>query len=273
LRDGATRVQDVEGPGANVATLDPALVDARVTQLLATLGEIHPGACCAGAAGAEVAEGRARLDALLRRLLPESRVCVVHDARLVVAAAGLESGIALVAGTGSVAYGRTGDGREAQRGGWGWMIGDEGSGVWIAREAARLLMARSETGARLGALGEAFLGACGAEDAPRMVLRLHAMREPGQWAALAPLVFAAAASDPDSEAIIQAAGAQLARRALEVRDALDLDGPVVLAGGLLLNQPRLEAAVRERIPDLPIVRLEEPPVEGAVRLAAELLRA
>ena len=273
MRDGARAARDVEGPGANVATVDPALADERVTQLVARLGEIHPGACCAGAAGAEVAEGRARLDALLRRLLPDSRVRVVHDARLVIAAAGLESGIALVAGTGSVAYGRTSDGREVQRGGWGWMIGDEGSGAWITREAARLLMARSETGARLGALGEAFLHACGAGDAPSMVLRLHAMREPGQWPALAPLVFAAAESDPDSEAIIRAAGAQLARRALEVREALDLDGPVVLAGGLLLNQPRLEAVVRERIRDLPVVRLEEAPVEGAVRLAAELLRA
>ncbi len=153
------------------------------------------------------------------------------------------------------------------------MIGDEGSGVWIAREAARIVMARSETGERLGALGEAFLQACGAGDAPRLVLELHTMREPGQWAALAPLVFAAAGSDPAAEGIIRAAGAQLARRALEVREALDLGGPVVLAGGLLLNQPRLEAVGRERIGDLPIVRLEEAPVEGAVRLAAELLQA
>jgi glucosamine kinase len=99
------------------------------------------------------------------------------------------------------------------------------------------------------------------------------MREPRQWAALAPLVFTAAESDPASEAIISAAGAQLARQALDVREALDLDGPVVLAGGLLLNHPRLEAAVRQRIPGLPVIRLEEAPVEGAVRLAEELLRA
>lgn len=249
------------------------MVDDRVARLVAKLGDIHPGACCAGAAGAEVAEGRARLDALLRRLLPNSRVCVVHDSRLVLAAAGLGSGIALIAGTGSVAYGRAPDGREAQRGGWGWMIGDEGRGVWIAREAARLLMARSEAGHELGALGEAFLHACGAGDIRKMVLELHAMREPRQWAALAPLVFMAAESDPASEDIIRAAGAQLARRALDVGEALDLHGPVVLAGGLLLNQPRLEAMVRERIPDVPIVRLEEAPVEGAVRLAQELLRA
>jgi N-acetylglucosamine kinase-like BadF-type ATPase len=266
-------VHDVEGPGANVATLDPAVADDHVTQLVARLGVIRPAACCAGAAGAEVARGRARLDALLRRLLPDSVVCVVHDARLVLAAAGLESGIALIAGTGSVAYGRTRDGREAQRGGWGWMIGDEGSGVWIVREAARLLMARNETGHKLGTMGEAFLHACGAGDARTMVLELHSMHEPRKWAALAPLVFTAAESDPDAEGIIRAAGAQLARRALDVSGALELDGPVVLAGGLLLNQPRLEAVVREQIPDLPIVRLEEPPVEGAVRLAEELLRA
>lgn len=256
-----------------MAALDPAVVDDRVTQLVARLGDIHPAACCAGAAGAEVAAGRARLDALLRRLLPGSRVCVVHDARLVLAAAGLESGIALIAGTGSVAYGRAQDGRETQRGGWGWMLGDEGSGVWIAREGARVVMTRNEKGERLGELGEAFLHSCGAGDAPTMVLVLHAMREPRQWASLAPLVFAAAESDPAAEGIIRAAAAQLARRALDVREALDLDGPVVLAGGLLLNQPRLEAMVRERIPGLPVLRLEEAPVEGAVRLAEGLLRA
>jgi glucosamine kinase len=262
---------EAEGLGANVATLEPAVVDDRVSRLLASFGDIHPRACCAGAAGAEVPEGRRRLDALLRRLLPDTRVCVVHDARLVLAAAGLEAGIALIAGTGSVAYGRAPDGREVQRGGWGWLIGDEGSGVWLAREAARLLMARTETRQALGVLGEAFLQACGAVDARTMVLKLHAMREPGQWAALAPLVFSAAESDPAVDDIIRAAGAQLARLALGVREDLDLDGPVVLAGGLLLNQPRLEAMVREQIPDTAIIRLQEAPVEGAVRLAEALL--
>ena len=94
-------------------------------------------------AGAEVPAARSRLEALLGRMLPGCRLSVVHDTRLVLAAAGLDSGIALVAGTGSVAYGRTANGREAQRGGWGWMLGDDGSGVWIAREAAREIMSRA----------------------------------------------------------------------------------------------------------------------------------
>ena len=59
-----------------------------------------------------------RLQSLLERMLPGCRLSVVHDARLVLAAAGLDAGTALIAGTGSVAYGRSADGREAQRGGW-----------------------------------------------------------------------------------------------------------------------------------------------------------
>ena len=268
-----TAARDVEGPGANVATFDPVVADDRITQLVARLGVIHPAACCAGAAGAEVAQGRARLDALLRRLLPDSIVSVVHDARLVLAAAGLEAGIALIAGTGSVAYGRTQDGREAQRGGWGWMIGDEGSGVWITREAARLLMARHEAGEGPGALGEAFLHASGAADARTMVLELHALHEPRRWADLATWVFKTAEADAGSREIISRAGVELARRAAEVQSTLDVKGPVVLAGGLLVNEPRLEEAVRMNLPRIRCVRLEEPPVEGAVRLAEEMLRA
>src|SRR5206468_710817 len=113
----------------------PGMTPARAVSLASTaparvlgerlLGRIGEGAC-AGAAGAEVPGARSRLRDLLERRLPGCRLSVVHDARLVLAAAGLEEGIALIAGTGSVAYGRTAGGREAQRGGWGWMVGDDG---------------------------------------------------------------------------------------------------------------------------------------------------
>jgi activator of 2-hydroxyglutaryl-CoA dehydratase len=52
-----------------------------------------------------------------------------------------------------------------------------------------------------------------------------------------------------------------------VRGRLGVEGKVVLSGGLLLNQPLLEAAVRERLAG-EVIRLSEPPVAGAVRLAA-----
>ena len=271
LRRDAHGDVDAEGPGANVATLDSELVDDRLTQLLAKLGPIRPIACCAGAAGAEVSVGRTRLEKLLERLLPDCRLSVVHDARLVLAAAGLHEGIALIAGTGSVAYGRTLDGREVQRGGRGWMIGDEGGGVWITREAARLLMARHDAGSPLGALGDSLLVACGARDALQLIANLHARHEPMEWAALASVVFDTADSDAGSRDIVRRAAAELIRLVVDVRHTLGVAGPLVLAGGLLLNQPRLEMAVRDSV-GLPCVRLELPPVEGAVRLAGELLQ-
>ena len=266
----AEDVIDVRGPGANVATLDVRVVDDRLSTLLGQLGEARPEACCAGAAGAEVPEARSRLRDLLERRLPGCRLSVVHDARLVLAAEGLEEGIALIAGTGSVAYGRTADGREAQRGGWGWMVGDDGSGVWIAREAAREVMTRVDAGEEIGPLGAALLAACGAAEPRQMLAVLHAMREPMQWASLASAVFATAGADDGSATVIRRAAVALAALAAGIQASLGGDGPVVLAGGLLLHEPRLELALREQLA-MRCVKLEQPPVEGALRLAAGLL--
>lgn len=268
LRTG-TRNVDATGPGANVATVEAAVVDSRLTALLAELGDIHPVTCCAGAAGAEVPAARERLRGLIEVRLPGCRVIVVHDTRLVLAAAGLEAGIVLIAGTGSVAYARTAEGREARRGGWGWMLGDEGGGVWITREAVRLVMARADDGGNIGELGFALLEACRAADAQQLVGRVHEMREAMAWAALASVVFATAEADPGSRDIIQRAASALARLVLPLRELID--GPVVLAGGLLLNQPSLEDLVRRQL-SVRCLRLEEPPVEGAVRIGEGLCR-
>ena len=102
-----------------MATLDRRLVEQRLAALLDALGDADPVACCAGAAGAEVPTARDRLRALIEKRFPRCRVEVVHDTRLVLAAAGLDAGVALIAGTGSVAYALSGDGLEARRGGWG----------------------------------------------------------------------------------------------------------------------------------------------------------
>jgi N-acetylglucosamine kinase-like BadF-type ATPase len=215
-----------------------------------------------------VPEARARLQNLLKRLYPRARVVVVHDTRLILAAAGLDSGIALIAGTGSVAYGRDRRGREVRAGGWGWLLGDDGSAAWVTREAAREVMRRAEAGEPPGPLGEALLAAARVRSATELIGRLHSFHEPGRWAALAHVVFDAAAADAGSEVLIERAADGLADLAGRVRSALSIKGPVVLAGGLLLNQPRLESAVRRRL-GRATQRLEEPPVAGAVRLAAE----
>ena len=92
-----------------------------------------------------------------------------------------------------------------------------------------------------------------------------------EWAALASVVFATVDSDPAARRIVLRAASELARLVHDVQVSLGVEGPVVLAGGLILNQPSLELAVREELA-LPCMRLEHPPVEGAIRMAEELLR-
>ena len=210
--------------------------------------------------------GRLRLESLLKRLLPGSRISVVHDARLVLSAAQTDEGIALISGTGSVAYGRTSAGLEARVGGWGWLIGDDGGGAWIAREAAREVMQRADSGRPLGELGSSLLAACRAGDTVQLLGKLNGLREPMEWAALANVVFEAAELDPGAQNLVLRGASALSDLARSVRASLGIDGPVVLAGGLLLNQPKLECAVREELGPL-CIRLEEPPVAGAIRLA------
>jgi glucosamine kinase len=257
-------VAEAEGPGANVAALRPRVVESRLRGLLADIA-LRPIACCAGSAGAEVPAGRERLERILSALLPNCRITVVHDARLVLAAAGFESGIALISGTGSVAYGRDGAGREARAGGWGWLVGDDGSAAWLAREAAREVMLRFDSGEALGTLGEAMLAAARARSTTELMGRLNGLNEPREWAALAGVVFEAASDDAGAALLVERTASALADLVGLVRKQLTLDGPLVLAGGQLLHQPRLESAVRKRLGAA--TRLQEAPVAGAVKLA------
>jgi glucosamine kinase len=269
LVDGGRILADVEGAGANVAVLPPSHVESRLRELLAGIGAT-PDACCAGSAGAEVPVARARLEQLLASILPGCKITVVHDSHLVLAAAGFDSGIALISGTGAVVYGRDREGRDARAGGWGWQVGDDGSAAWLAREAAREVMRRSDAREPLGKLGEAMLEAVGAPSATDLVGKLNSFDEPREWAALAVPVFDVAGEDTGAALLVERTAIALANLVTSMRERLSIDGPVVLAGGQLLNQPRLESAVRKLLGHA--TRLGEPPVAGAVRLAGLSLK-
>jgi glucosamine kinase len=95
------------------------------------------------------------------------------------------------------------------------------------------------------------------------------LTEPREWAALTGAVFEAASDDAGADALVDRTAAALAGLVALVREKLSIDGPIVLAGGQLLNQPRLESAVRRRLGAA--MRLQDAPVAGAVRLAEQSL--
>src|SRR5579871_1150633 len=145
LADGeGTILSEGRGPGANLHTAGELGLEKVLHEVMETaIGErtIAPAAICIGMAGVDREDEARTVRGIMRRLGQRTRVLVVNDALIaLVAGAGDAPGIVIIAGTGSIVYGRNGAGEAARAGGWGHMIGDEGSGYWIGREALAAVM-------------------------------------------------------------------------------------------------------------------------------------
>jgi glucosamine kinase len=269
---------------ANIASVGPDEAAAALDDLAARLGIGDPAnhgidAVFAGAAGADTPAARERLTNLLSRRFPEARIHVDHDTRIILAAGGLTAGTVLISGTGSAAWAKADGGPEARAGGWGYLLGDEGSGYAVARSAVRNALHESDDGLPAGPLTARLLVQTGAAEPADLLDLFYRRPERRYWAGLAGTVFALAASDAASAAIIDDAARHLAGLALTVNrrlGALPAAAPVLLAGGMLVNQPSLAGRVRELLvaggfTDVRV--LDRAPAWGAVQLARQLASA
>ena len=270
--DGKQVAEAVAG-SANVAAVGVAEASRQLDTLLAQLGTDGVDAVCAGAAGADGAESVATMVRLITERVPGAQVSVVHDARLVLAAEGLDAGVALIAGTGSAAWGRRADGAHARAGGWGHLLGDEGSGYRVALDAVRHALDLMDAGASVDALTTALLVGCGLDARDELIDFVYRRQDRRYWADRARLVTGLAEQgDPAAAGIVATAADALAMIARRVLDRLDLPGPVVLAGGFAVHEPLVRQAVRDRLAGTEMRVLTHPPAVGAVRLAAALPR-
>src|SRR4030095_5169289 len=103
--------------------------------------DVLPSVICLGIAGVDRAPDEAIVRGIMKRIGYKATILVVNDA-LIALQAGIGDlpGIVIVAGTGSIAYGRNAKGEAARAGGWGYVLGDEGSGYWIGRLALRAVV-------------------------------------------------------------------------------------------------------------------------------------
>jgi glucosamine kinase len=128
------RVQS--GP-SNYLSVGPDAAKAAIEQGISQLTG-RPDIVCAGFAGAGRPDGKTFYREILHALMPDAQVIVESDAFIAsIGAIGVDPGILLIAGTGSIVIGRDKDRSIFRVGGWGPTFGDEGSGFWIGREAIR----------------------------------------------------------------------------------------------------------------------------------------
>jgi N-acetylglucosamine kinase-like BadF-type ATPase len=228
----------------------------------------------AGAANPQLREqfvGWARASGL------SDQVAIVSDVLPVLAAGSRECcGVALISGTGSVAFGRADDGRTHLRGGWGYLLGDEGSGYAIGQAALRHTLHSLEVSTTHRPLVDAVLSAIGVTRVLELTRAIYGSSHPRvAIAAVAPHVITFADhGDADAQSIIDDAASDLADLVARTVQAIEpVQAPVALAaaGGVLLSSKRLQDQLHLSLRrdglecDLHLV---EEPLVGCVRLAA-----
>ncbi|MGL6233875.1 MAG: N-acetylglucosamine kinase [Segniliparus sp.] len=272
---------------ANLQSVSRELVGQRLDEIFALVDTRSVGSICAGAAGADSERQIGSLAGMLRERAPLAEVAVVHDTELLLPAARKRTGIALLSGTGSVAFGSVRGGATARAGGWGYLLGDEGSGFWIFREAVRHTLRSDDRGEDQGELGRQLLSHCGCASAVELLDHVYEHQERGVWAKRAELVLALAEQgEPVSARIREQAANALAGLATTVQKRLDREQSrlgqrplagtldVVLAGGLLTNAPVFQSVVSAKLYEAgfsEVSVLEAPPALGALLLAEEAL--
>ena len=209
-----------------------------------------------GLSGANV---RSRYEALLHIASDFGRLALDTDAyTTLLGAHGGRPGVVVAAGTGSVGEALRRDGTRASVGGWGFPVGDEGSGAWLGLHAIRRVHHALDGRAPSGPLVQAIRRVAG--DTRDALLAWCEDAGQNGYGQIAPLVFDADAVDPWAARLLDHA----ARSLEEMAAALDPEGqlPLVVCGSIGRRlEPRFAAPVRARI-----VPPEADAVDGALRL-------
>lgn len=277
--DGCELARTEGGPGI-VNPLDPAACAGRLAVLsrrvIAEAGAYPPAAvlCCALAGAGRPAVRDAVRDELEREHVAR-RVDIVTDADAALADAfALSPGILLIAGTGSVAWGRGEDGRMERCGGWGHLLGDEGSGYAVGLGALHAVVRAADGRAPATALTARVLDLATVDDADELI-RWSAAASKAEIAALAPAVLELAGADEAATNIRDAAVAQLVQHVHVLAERLGpwaLAVPLALTGGLIAPDGLLRAALEDALRHAPLDVAIHTHAVDAARGAAALAR-
>jgi N-acetylglucosamine kinase-like BadF-type ATPase len=273
-------VAEGRGPGANLHAAGELKVEKVLHQVMEDALEgrdVMPAAICLGIAGVDREDEAKTMRAIMRRISHYARVLVVNDALIALVAGAQDApGIVIIAGTGSIVYGRNAGGEAARAGGWGHMIGDEGSGYWVGREALAAVM-RAADGrgpeTRLTADVLRHFGIADVSRLPRIVYDRDVPRM--SVAALGPIVERSVrAGDAVATRILERAAEELVLASRSVATALEMRGDAFtffLAGGVFRVVPWLAEDLPRRLvevaPRCQVQLLDVEPAVGAVWLA------
>jgi N-acetylglucosamine kinase-like BadF-type ATPase len=268
---GPSNLQAV-GKERALAALDEA-VSAAFTAAGLSRGPVA--SACLGLAGADRPDDQSIIREWAERVRLADHVEITNDAAILLAAGTPQGfGLALIAGTGSIAFGRSADGSRARAGGWGYLLGDEGSAYALVMAGLRAVVQAADGRGPATRLTDRFLSRWGLTHSQGLVAAVYRSgRDRADFAALAPLVLEAVDEDEVAAEIVEREARELARAGEAVIRQLGWEGPIslALAGGLLLGSEAYRQRVLHALTTLGVraepIALVEEPAQGAVKLA------
>lgn len=231
---------------------------------------------CIGAAGAARPEIAGKVQRILEELTPAS-IEVVGDTLIALEAAfANRAGVIVIAGTGSIAYGRDATGRTCRAGGWGYAISDEGSGHWIGHGAISAILRARDAGQHT-ALEPLVLAAWHLHAFDELVQAANS-QPPPDFPRLFPVVLKAAAEgDPSAHSLLTEAGTELAGLTANVISRLTPHSPyapVAMTGSVFRQSTEVRQVfynvLRALFPGLDVRNELVEPVEGALARARRM---
>jgi N-acetylmuramic acid 6-phosphate etherase len=235
---------------------------------------------CLGWAGVGRPEDSARVRSWIDAEDLAQKVLVNSDSLLLLWAGTAEGwGIGLVCGTGSIAFGRTKEGKTARSGGWGYRLGDEGSGFAVGSAALNAITQAADGRGPETTLTDRILQSWSLDSPQDLIRRMYRQdADQRQVASLAPLVLAAAREgDKVALGIVEEAACELACTVAAVHRQLAFppEVPGALGGGVLVNDPWFARKTRQAIEGKGIhlepLKMVAEPAMGAIRLALRSL--
>ena len=265
--------QRAVGPRTAIANLDNAVQDAFIN---AGIERQTVRSACFGLAGVDRPSDRSVVVQWAEEQRIAERIRVVNDAvPLLYAEQGDGTGVALIAGTGSLAWGRHQDGRVCRAGGWGYLLGDEGSAYAVGLSGLQAIIRHVDGRGPATGLSDAVLHHLSITQPSEIVSAVYGSEIPrGVIAGLAPVVFTQAElSDHVACDIIRFQATELASMVTSVAGRLGISNgySLILTGSVLLNQPAYRNEIRHTLnlqgQKIHRCTLVEDAVSGAVAIA------
>jgi len=281
VSDGTRVLGSADGPGAALrperVLASAATIADVIRRALANAGRLRADAIVIGAAGGGREAEREELRQALRVESLADKLRVTTDIEIALEAAfGSGPGIVLTAGTGSVGVARDSKGAIHRSGGYGWQMGDEGSGYSIGRSALGAIGRAADGRSPATALTEAILAATKAGQLDGLI-RWSARAGPAEVAALAPVVLdVAATGDLTARGILDYAARELSQLVFHLLPHFPDEALVTVAcnGGLISPGRPLFPVLKVKVEEQPRLAMrEEPvnPVDGALAMAQAMV--